>query len=130
VEKKMQLCDQFRALVDKSIAQTPALDANAVEARYEKEFADMQPAQGWTELYDLIRTSLSIRYQSILGLAIDPYVGIAHQIQDACRNEFCRPFSEEHGLRPSTQRGAATSCTATFLISIYERRLLRKQQGA
>jgi hypothetical protein len=122
----MQLCDHFRALVDKSIARTPPLDAAAIEARYAKEFADTQPAQRYTVLYNLIRDALkspsqtglsfqqlrglrkALMFQSVAALAVDPYVDIAHRIQDACRHDFSRPFSEEEAWLDAID--AARSC--------------------
>ena len=85
----MQLCDQFRALIDRSIARTPALDMPTVEARYADRFEGVQPALRYTVLYDLIRQLLkspsglsfaqfrdmrkALRYQSITGLPTNPY---------------------------------------------------------
>jgi hypothetical protein len=109
----MQLCDQFRALVDRSIAQSPSLDASAIEARYGKQFADVQPGQRYTVLSKAIGEALkspnqtgltfqqfknvrkALKFQSIWGLAVDPYVDLAHVIQDSARYDFVRPFSEE-----------------------------------
>ena len=107
----MQLCDQFRALVDRSIARTPALSVPAIDARYADRFEGIQPGSRYTALYELISELLksssgiglaqfrdmrkALRYQSIAGLATDPYCQIAHFIQDACRQDFLRSFGDE-----------------------------------
>jgi hypothetical protein len=77
-------------------------------------------------LYDLIRHTLkspsqtglsfqqlrdlrkALRFQSVAGLAAEPYVDIAHRIQDACRHDFSRPFSEEEAWLDAID--AARSC--------------------
>lgn len=107
----MQLCDQFRALVDRSIARMPALTVPAIDARYADRFEGVQPGSRYTALYELISELLksssgiglaqfrdmrrALRYQSIAGLATDPYYQIAHFIQDACRQGFLRSFGDE-----------------------------------
>ena len=107
----MQLCDQFRALVDRSIARTPALDMPTVEERYAHKFEGAQPASRYTVLLDFIRQLLrspsglssaefrdmrkGLRYQSITGLPTEPYSQVADTLQDACGQDFSRPFSEE-----------------------------------
>jgi hypothetical protein len=109
----MQLCDRFRVLVDKAIERTPALNVQAIEDGYADRFAHIQPAQRYTVLCSLVGEGLrsrtgtgvsfqefrqmrkAIRFQSAIGLAPEPYVEIAHFIQDSCRYDFSRSLYEE-----------------------------------